>query len=601
MWIQGAIPGATVTAKEGVRVLGSAESPDGGARLFLSPPIGRGGVLLADQEACGMRSGDTPFPPAPSPPESLPAPVVDGPLRDCERRIRISGVLTGALVTVERTGGPTLTSYFDYPILNFYGVSPPLKRGEVVTARQEFPVCQLRSPDSGPVAVGPNTPVPVPVLTAPVCVESPAVHLGNLVPGARVRILADGRELGTAEAPAEVFTFPLPRLRGGEVLTAQQELCGAWSAESNRATAHGEGRPPAVITEPIVACGGAVHATAAAGSWVVLHSHRLGGEIGRAFAVDPSGGGVEVRVAPLLLAGDAIKPLTYGCSLGGGREVIVQPAPEVLSAPGIGRVMQFMTAVPVTGVVPGARVEVFVNGVWRGNAVSARSSREIAITGFLQVGDQVAARQMLCTRISPLTTPAVMVEKPPVAAFTASPTSGEAPLTVAFTNRSTGTITRYAWDFENNGSVDSTVPSPSNTYRAAGSYTAKLTVEGPGGTSTATASIQVTAMSLGFDQVAVFNCNTDRRTIHLWTRDATAGGAWIDHGALGHQYDGSGLCPVGTPKVVALTDKHLYELVCVDPGLFGCPGNDPTQAACRRFYVVIAGKKGGGTLPITSP
>jgi PKD repeat protein/DMSO/TMAO reductase YedYZ molybdopterin-dependent catalytic subunit len=64
----------------------------------------------------------------------------------------------------------------------------------------------------------------------------------------------------------------------------------------------------------------------------------------------------------------------------------------------------------------------------------------------------------------------------PVAAFSAVPLSGNAPLTVQFTDASTGTSLTYAWDFDNNGVTDSTVPSPSYTYVNAGTYTVNLTV-----------------------------------------------------------------------------------------------------------------------------
>ena len=48
----------------------------------------------------------------------------------------------------------------------------------------------------------------------------------------------------------------------------------------------------------------------------------------------------------------------------------------------------------------------------------------------------------------------------PVAIFSGTPLSGDAPLTVQFTDASTGTITGYAWDFDNDGTTDSTVPEP---------------------------------------------------------------------------------------------------------------------------------------------
>jgi PKD repeat protein len=48
---------------------------------------------------------------------------------------------------------------------------------------------------------------------------------------------------------------------------------------------------------------------------------------------------------------------------------------------------------------------------------------------------------------------------------------------VQFTEQSTGTAPlTYAWDFTNDGSTDSTVKSPSFTYKTAGTYTVKLTV-----------------------------------------------------------------------------------------------------------------------------
>ncbi|MGD0651249.1 MAG: autotransporter-associated beta strand repeat-containing protein [Verrucomicrobiia bacterium] len=62
---------------------------------------------------------------------------------------------------------------------------------------------------------------------------------------------------------------------------------------------------------------------------------------------------------------------------------------------------------------------------------------------------------------------------PPTADFTANPTVGVAPLQVVFTDTSTGSPTSWAWDFDNNGTTDSTVENPTNTY-AAGTYTVRL-------------------------------------------------------------------------------------------------------------------------------
>ena len=69
----------------------------------------------------------------------------------------------------------------------------------------------------------------------------------------------------------------------------------------------------------------------------------------------------------------------------------------------------------------------------------------------------------------------------PSANFTANPSSGNAPLTVQFTDQSTGTVTAWDWRF-GDGSPDASAQNPSHTYTNAGTFTVTLTVTGGGGT-----------------------------------------------------------------------------------------------------------------------
>jgi len=78
------------------------------------------------------------------------------------------------------------------------------------------------------------------------------------------------------------------------------------------------------------------------------------------------------------------------------------------------------------------------------------------------------------------------VAKSPTAAFGASPTSGNAPLNVVFTDQSTGDITSWEWDFDGDGITDSTDQHPSYTYTVQGQYSVSLKVAGPGGSDTET-------------------------------------------------------------------------------------------------------------------
>jgi PKD repeat protein len=81
----------------------------------------------------------------------------------------------------------------------------------------------------------------------------------------------------------------------------------------------------------------------------------------------------------------------------------------------------------------------------------------------------------------------------PVANFTGAPTTGAAPLAVAFHDASTGTPTSWSWSFGDGAT--STLQNPSHTYAAAGSYTVSLTASNTSGANTATKAgyISVTA------------------------------------------------------------------------------------------------------------
>jgi PKD repeat protein len=73
--------------------------------------------------------------------------------------------------------------------------------------------------------------------------------------------------------------------------------------------------------------------------------------------------------------------------------------------------------------------------------------------------------------------PAIVL--PPTADFAASPAQGIAPLGVAFTDLSTGDVTRWHWDFGDGQFTNDS--EPTHVYTSAGSYTVSLALMGPGG------------------------------------------------------------------------------------------------------------------------
>jgi PKD repeat protein len=68
--------------------------------------------------------------------------------------------------------------------------------------------------------------------------------------------------------------------------------------------------------------------------------------------------------------------------------------------------------------------------------------------------------------------------------FTASPTFGFAPLTVVFTNTSTGDCSTSLWGFGDGAT--STLTNPTHVYLVPEAYTVSLAMSGPGGTDTLT-------------------------------------------------------------------------------------------------------------------
>ena len=74
---------------------------------------------------------------------------------------------------------------------------------------------------------------------------------------------------------------------------------------------------------------------------------------------------------------------------------------------------------------------------------------------------------------------------PPTAYFNASPTIGcSAPKTVTFTDKSQGLPTSWAWDIDNNGTIDYTTQSPTHIYTTAGTYSVKLIAANANGSDT---------------------------------------------------------------------------------------------------------------------
>ena len=159
-------------------------------------------------------------------------------------------------------------------------------------------------------------------------------------------------------------------------------------------------------------------------------------------------------------------------------------------------------------------------------------------------GDPLAHAVFVYDVVAPAATP-------PTASFTASPTTGEAPLTVNFTNTSTGDPTpTYSWTFGDGGT--STETSPTHTYTSPNTYTVTLTAHNSSGPdSTATNTITVSPASPPTNLVG--NPSFDSDTTH-WGTNGSGKGVQLTWVAPGR---------VGTGGMAKLTNTSTGKQKCV--------------------------------------
>ena len=198
----------------------------------------------------------------------------------------------------------------------------------------------------------------------------------------------------------------------------------------------------------------------------------------------------------------------------------------------------------------------------------------------------------------------------PVANFTANPTFGTVPLTVSFRDQSAGTITSWAWDFNNDGVVDATGQDPTYTYATSGTFDVRLTVTGPGGSDTMTRSQHIVA---GDDPcgsilataplsraVSASNGSTTFSVANLgigslnWTAQAnnswltvTSGGAGLNDGTFAVSYaENTGSARTGTVTVTALGAYESPQKVEINQASTSGPGVSVTAPVTGEVWTL---------------
>ena len=167
----------------------------------------------------------------------------------------------------------------------------------------------------------------------------------------------------------------------------------------------------------------------------------------------------------------------------------------------------------------------------------------------------------------------------PTAGFNANPTSGSAPLTVTFTDTSTGNITTWSWNFGDG--TTSTAKNGAKTYTNPGSYLVGLTVTGPAGSNTTTKTISVATAA----PVANFTATPASGTASLAVT-FTNGSTGIVSGYAWTFGDGSTSTAPNPAHTYTKAGTYTVSLTATGPG----GANTKTQNG----YITVSGGGSGG-------
>jgi PKD repeat protein len=164
----------------------------------------------------------------------------------------------------------------------------------------------------------------------------------------------------------------------------------------------------------------------------------------------------------------------------------------------------------------------------------------------------------------------------PDAGFSASPTSGCAPLTVQFTDESSDNVTSWQWSFPGGTPSSSVDPNPEITYANPGTYDVTLTVINSAGNSTL---IENDLITVSEPPTAAFTDSIMVDTVFFMDQSSQADSLFWDFG------DGTTSTETDPVHVYAKDSIYTVTLIAISPGC----GSDTTTAEIIISSFPIAG------------
>ena len=417
VWLRGGVPGATGRLQVGGADIGSGTFEDlEGARFSVNPIFGSS--VVARQSIPSVGDG----PAISRSPLNLPGPAngpLDAPTIDpipvaCNTSVKITHVFDGADVTLRRDDGTQvidLQYLFDAPAL-WARIGAPLAEGETLSVSQSVNGECNRTPTFRNVRVDHAPPIAKPIVGGPLCAEGSWIHLGGLIAGAGVEIMANGK-VYEAQTPTDATTLdviieplvaPLPGQSA--VVTARQEQCGVFGPDSDPVSVDPlpAALPQHEIVAPLLTCSTIVMVRNAQPRALIMAFSDVFGPIS-GYTVADAAGNATIAVAPQLENGHTIDVLQWACGGAPLKASRTVDFIESLPIPVVGGTFIGRSTVDLDALVLGATVEVVVTAktgvVKEVNAFVAEDKAATAhLQGPLADGDKVKARQGLCQTLT---------------------------------------------------------------------------------------------------------------------------------------------------------------------------------------------------------
>jgi hypothetical protein len=413
VWLANLIPGATVTIDQGGPALGGGlvQFPVqwfnlAGSEPTSGQPLQAVQAFGSDTSPIGLSADVIPEV------SSLPTPVLATPLRDCQTFLDLSHMVPGADVVVVNMG---VTDTGTSPAASYTADLQPLQQGPL-TVQQYFPKCEKvpRSPVAHYGVV--NEPLPAPVVGYALCPTVGQLTVGNLLPGEILTASAvvpgphgpTVTELGSQGISSTSATVSLPPLPPGTVaVRLSVGLCGLESEP-----------PPGYVTVPVSTsslpigppdlqgplydCASQVVVTGAhPGSQLTVFSGVITNEL-----ANPVVAGADTVTIPLkapLVTGESVQVAQTGCHASGqSAPQIVHAIPTPTPVPVIQQpVLSDATSVSVSGILPGAQVVLYINGIAAVQVTALDTTWSVPVPpGALASAQYIQVTQELCGKPS---------------------------------------------------------------------------------------------------------------------------------------------------------------------------------------------------------